>query len=156
MAVELISVVTFGPVEEAIKPVSETGSEDEVLVTLPVVLEAIDAVTEVVGFVAEPVEDGMLPLAPVPEASPITPHADGLSQLDAISCTDETAARLSVIEGSIAMSAKVTWLRVHPEAQLDTDEDAELLEDTDDLLMAVLEAVRGFELDGFELVVVAL
>ena len=126
-------------------------------VIVPVVLEALDAVTEVVGFVAELVEDGMLLLlAPVPEASPITPHADGLSQLDAISSTDEMAARLSLIEGSRAIAAKVTWLRVHPEAQLDTDDVTELLEDIDDVLMAVLEAVREFELDGFALVVVAL
>ena len=130
--------------------------EGEVLVIPPLVLEAIDALAEMVGFVAEPVKDAMLLLAPVPEASPITPHADGLSQLDAISSTDEIAARLPLIEGSIAISAKVTWLRVHPEAQLDADEDAELLEDIDDVLMAVLEAVRVVKLDGYALVVVAL
>ena len=123
------------------------GSEDEVLVTSPVLLEAIDAVAEVVGYVVELIDNGMLLLAPVPEALPITPHADGFSQLNAISSTDEIAAVLTPMEGSIAMLAKVTWLRVHPEAQLDTEEDTELLEDMDNVLIAVLEAVREFELD---------
>ena len=123
------------------------GSEDEVLVTSPVLLEVIDTVAEVVGFVAEPMDDGMLLVAPATEALPITPHADGFSQLNAISSTDEIAAELTLMEGSIAILAKVTWLRVHPEAQLDTEEDTELLEDMDDVLIAVLEAVREFELD---------
>ena len=132
------------------------GPEDEVLIAPFVVVEAIDAVAEVVEFVAEPVEDGMLLLAPVWEVLPITPQADGLSQLDAINSTEEIAARFSLMEGSRATLAKVTWLRVHPDAQLDTDEDAELLEDMDEELMAVLETVRGFELDGFALVIVPL
>ena len=123
------------------------GSEDEVLMTSLVLLEAIDTVAEAVGLAAETMDDGMLLVVPVPEALSITPHADGFSQLNAISSTDEIAAELTLMEGSIAMLAKVTWLRVHSEAQLDTEEDTELPDDMDGVLMAVLEAIRELELD---------
>ena len=126
------------------------GPEDEVLIAPCVVVEGIAAVAEVVEFVAEPVEDVMPLLAPAWEVSLMTPQADGLSQLDAINSTEETAARFSLMEGSRATLAKVTWLVVHPEAQLDTDEDTVLPEAIDDVLMA------GFELDGFALVIVPL
>ena len=152
----LVVLGLIDAVAEIIDSVTEPVVEVSTAAMFPVVLEAIDTVTELMKLFTEPVEDGLLLLAPVPKASPITPHADGLSQLDAISSTDEIAARSLLIEGSTAMLANVTWLRVQPEAQLDTDEDADLLEDIDEVLMAVLEAVCAFELDGFALVTVAL
>ena len=88
--------------------VTLVGSEVEVLVTSPVLLEVINAVAEVIGFMAEPMDDSILLVAPVPEALPITPHADGFSQLNTISSTDKKAAKLTLMEGSIAILAKVT------------------------------------------------
>ena len=75
----------------------------------------------------------------------------------AIGSTHEMAAGLMLMEGLIAIRAKAIWLRVHPEASYtDKDTDTGLPESINDVLMAVLEVIPEFEVDGLAVVDIVL